>query len=476
MTDMSPYIHLSAAWFWTYWIHSTVFLGLCGALVYLFNPRSYALRAWLWKSAATVPLLTSIASLVLSNYSMQFGFVIENTLAVESQSAGGQEIQSFLPQVADSLTLTEKAVDRSAPALASKPSLDSKLPMPLEPGQYANTTSKVSARNSVAGMASNLSSRLRSTAWPVSFLFLCSSIWCLTKILHFACVYRRFLLSAVELQSGELNDELQRFLKSAGIRRRIRLLISEEATQPFAIGILRWTIVVPRHIEAVLDRKQLRALLAHEVGHLLRRDAVWIVIGGFLCSFLAFQPLNFVARRRWRDAAEFLADDWAVRNGVAPLNLVRCLAKVAEWQASGMLKAAMSFANSSANALTRRAERLLGDRSRDSWRVSARLSAHLALTIAGLTIVFFGPNLGAARATVPEMPHDLDRTQLTQQLEAIAAELRSVTTNLSLIETNSGTHSQIDGWNERIEQLKQRSSLLVERAELLSELCKKDLP
>ena len=476
MSDMSQCIPPIAAWFWTYWIHSTVFLALCAALVYLFNPRSYALKAWLWKSAATVPVLTSVAGLVLSNYSMQFGFVIDNTLAVGSQSTYAPRVQSLAPkQVAGSLTLTDRTVDQGAPAIVSRPKLQSNLPTAEVPSQHTNTTSKVTSRNIVSGMASNLRSRLSSTAWPASFLLLCSSIWCLTKVLHFACVYRRFLSSTDELQSGELLDELQRFLKSAGICRRVRLLTSEEATQPFAIGILRWTIVVPRHIEVVLDRKQLRALFAHEVGHLLRRDAVWISIGGLLCSFLAFQPLNFVARRRWRDAAEFLADDWAVRHGVAPLNLVRCLAKVAEWQASEVPTAAMSFANSTANALTRRVEHLLSDRSRDNWKAPARLSANLTLTIVGLLVVFFGPNLGAARATVP-VCQDIDRTQLTQQLEVIAAELRCVTTNLNQIETNSGPLGQIDRWSGRVEQLKQRSATLVEHAELLSELCKKDLP
>ncbi len=70
-------------------------------------------------------------------------------------------------------------------------------------------------------------------------------------------------------------------------------------TEPFACGLLRWTIVLPAGIEQRLSGSEMKALLAHEVAHLVRRDPWWLWLGEVLCTCLAFQPLNFLARRRW---------------------------------------------------------------------------------------------------------------------------------------------------------------------------------
>jgi beta-lactamase regulating signal transducer with metallopeptidase domain len=101
-----------------------------------------------------------------------------------------------------------------------------------------------------------------------------------------------------ELQDGMARLALDRFLKQNKIRSKIRLLSSVKQKEPVAYGIFVWTIILPEKIEQRLNKEELKSLLAHEVAHLVRGDVWWLWIGRVLCSCLAFQPLNLLARRR----------------------------------------------------------------------------------------------------------------------------------------------------------------------------------
>src|SRR5207248_1998009 len=76
--------------------------------------------------------------------------------------------------------------------------------------------------------------------------------------------------------------------------------------EPAAFGIRQWVIVLPDRAAEDLPDDELRALLAHELAHLVRGDAGWLFVSRMICSCLAFQPLNHLARREWQRAAEFL--------------------------------------------------------------------------------------------------------------------------------------------------------------------------
>ena len=81
--------------------------------------------------------------------------------------------------------------------------------------------------------------------------------------------------------------------------------------------------MLPERAVKDLCEDELRALLAHELAHLVRGDSSWLCISRVVCSCLAFQPLNHLARREWQRAAEFLCDNWAVSRTQTPLALAR---------------------------------------------------------------------------------------------------------------------------------------------------------
>lgn len=64
------------------------------------------------------------------------------------------------------------------------------------------------------------------------------------------------------------------------------------------------------------------------LGHLSRRDPLWVRIVASVETLFFLQPLNRLARKELQDASEFLCDDWAVERTGTPLVMARSLARV----------------------------------------------------------------------------------------------------------------------------------------------------
>jgi hypothetical protein len=196
-----------------------------------------------------------------------------------------------------------------------------------------------------------------------------------------------------------LLDEMRRLVPRAP---DVLLLSSPDDPEPAAFGITQWTIVLPARAETDLSEDELRALLAHELAHLVRGDSRWLWISRVACSCLAFQPLNHLARREWQRAAEFLCDSWAVSRTGTPLALARCLAEVAGWRLTGRPSAALLAATGRKSGLAGRIERLLeaADLS-ETW--TERHSRRRLLLVGGILLGFVtwcAPRVHLAAASV----------------------------------------------------------------------------
>ena len=172
----------------------------------------------------------------------------------------------------------------------------------------------------------------------------------------------RKLAGCARLDDGPARDLLDELCRVVPRAPQVRLLAAADDAEPAALGVWRWTIVLPRRAIADLSVDELRSLLAHELAHLARGDAAWLCISRFVCSCLAFQPLNHLARREWQRAAEFLCDRWAVHRTGSPLALARCLTEVASWRLAAQSSAASLAATGRKSGLVDRIERLLDAR------------------------------------------------------------------------------------------------------------------
>ena len=109
---------------------------------------------------------------------------------------------------------------------------------------------------------------------------------------------------------------------------RVALTCSRTLGVPVAF---RREICVPVRALRELPHDELRALLAHEAAHVMRRDAAWLIVSALVRTLGWWQPLNFLAASRLRLAMELCCDERAAIGQAERDALARCLVKVAEW-------------------------------------------------------------------------------------------------------------------------------------------------
>ncbi len=182
---------------------------------------------------------------------------------------------------------------------------------------------------------------------------------------------------------------LEELRAAAGVRRRVRLAVSAQLSGPVAMGSSE--ICLPTRAIESLSAAEQRAVLAHELGHLVRRDPSWLAFAVAVESVLFLQPLNRLARRRIQEAAEYLCDDWAVTQTGGSLTLAKCLAEVATWVQASRRAVPVSGMAENRSQLVERVHRLL-----EGAEPRAVRGLRLAVPVAALvlaTVAFAAPGV-----------------------------------------------------------------------------------
>jgi beta-lactamase regulating signal transducer with metallopeptidase domain len=360
-----------------YLLHSTLLLGGTWLVLRATRLRSWALEERLWKFAVVLPLITAAIPLPPS-WSRPLARLNFERVVTPSQK--------LVPATAPVEVTRHPLV-----AIGSSPADQTDLPVMDDAARGAQPTvaSSEARRFQATPMSRALPTRdaqTFETAPTADTAFLSASVVAgifytvvtflvvgTFHVIRRSIVFRHALRDCRLAEDDPICDVLADVLRRANVRRRVRLLVSTSDRPPAAFGLFRWTIVLPQELIPTLQPDELRALLGHEVAHLARGDAVWLWIGRIACACLAFQPLNFLARGRLRLAAEFLCDDWAVRNSANRFALARCLTRVAEWSARFSPQPVELAAVGAESSLSERVESLIVERPRDdAWNSRAR--------------------------------------------------------------------------------------------------------
>lgn len=110
----------------------------------------------------------------------------------------------------------------------------------------------------------------------------------------------------------EVADDVAELAARLGVGHPPRLLwLDEDEPVVFATGALRPALVLSRGTLEALDREPLRAVLAHELAHLARRDLLlsWVVMSARTALF--FNPFTQLVARACALEVERRADDLA---------------------------------------------------------------------------------------------------------------------------------------------------------------------
>jgi beta-lactamase regulating signal transducer with metallopeptidase domain len=129
-----------------------------------------------------------------------------------------------------------------------------------------------------------------------------------------------------------------------------------DIASPFAFGR---SIVVPDWAPDSLDARQLRAMLAHELAHLVRRDPQWKLAIEYWRALLWFLPFAGLAQRRLDELAELACDAFAARQTGDARAVAECLASCAERHFDAHTYALMPAMAARGSALIQRIDQLL---------------------------------------------------------------------------------------------------------------------
>ncbi|HEX9707922.1 MAG TPA: M56 family metallopeptidase, partial [Steroidobacteraceae bacterium] len=161
---------------------------------------------------------------------------------------------------------------------------------------------------------------------------------------------------------GAVLEELR---QSMGIRRAVRVVESTVATVPTVIGWLRPVILVPTCALTGLAPGHLRALLAHELGHVRRHDYLVNLMQALLECLLFYHPAVWWISTRIRQEREFCCDDLAAAACGDVLLYARALAELEHTREP----APMLALGANGSPLMQRIRRLVGNRGGERRRV-----------------------------------------------------------------------------------------------------------
>jgi beta-lactamase regulating signal transducer with metallopeptidase domain len=149
------------------------------------------------------------------------------------------------------------------------------------------------------------------------------SIWFLfTKI-----VIRRVERGAVPAE-GRLLGEAERLSSGMGLRRGVRLLLSDRLKTAFTTGSIRPKVILPA-TAAAWSRERVRLVLSHELTHVKRHDA-WIELFAHVATTIHwFNPLVWIAVRQLRIERERDCDNAVLNSGARPSDYASLLMDIA---------------------------------------------------------------------------------------------------------------------------------------------------
>jgi beta-lactamase regulating signal transducer with metallopeptidase domain len=119
----------------------------------------------------------------------------------------------------------------------------------------------------------------------------------------------RGLIDQSDQASRSMLDELEECRRRLGLRRRVALRLSPNATSPAVCGLLRPVILIPQALAPRLRTHDLRAVLLHELAHVKRGD-LWINLAQTLLQIAYFyNPLLWLANAMIRRTREQAVDE-----------------------------------------------------------------------------------------------------------------------------------------------------------------------
>jgi uncharacterized protein (TIGR03435 family) len=139
------------------------------------------------------------------------------------------------------------------------------------------------------------------------------------------------LREATPLPVGREVEALRRLERKRGMRRPIEMLLSRSSLEPGIFGIARPVLIWPEGISEHLEDAHLEAILAHELGHVRRRDNLSAAIHMVVEAIFWFHPLLWWLGARLLEERERACDEHVLELGSEPTVYAESILKTCEF-------------------------------------------------------------------------------------------------------------------------------------------------
>ena len=178
------------------------------------------------------------------------------------------------------------------------------------------------------------------------------------------------------IEWSELAAEVSRAL---GLRRPVRIRISEAVSMPVSCGAWRHTVLLPAQaMDWPRDRRQV--VLLHEMAHAARLDPLTQLVAQAACCLYWFNPLLWLGVRRMSMERERACDDRVLASGAGPADYASHLVEIARTLRGRKLWLAVAIAMAARSQLEARLMAILDGHLRRHGLTPKRVGAALALT------------------------------------------------------------------------------------------------
>ena len=155
----------------------------------------------------------------------------------------------------------------------------------------------------------------------------------------------------IKSSSRTINKEvflsiLENLKGKAFLNRPIELRESLKINSPSVIGIIKPIIYFPIGLINELNIQDTEAIIAHELGHIIRHDFLVNIIQSFIEAFYYFHPAAWWISVNIRTEREHACDDLAIKIIGDKLKYAKSLMLLQEWEMLSNKGLAMNFSNS----------------------------------------------------------------------------------------------------------------------------------
>ncbi len=296
-----------------------------------------------------------------------------------------------------SLARENDARATSLAATATSPKVNRAVRLPAEAARIESAQARSPSQSS----PSRQSSLLSSASWSAiaAAIYFGVALLLLARFAIGLAFGRRLLRTSQEIDDPGVISRITFHAQAMGLASAPHVAESELISVPLTLDVLRSTVLLPAGWQD-WDNSKLESVLAHELSHVARRDALTQRLSLLHRAIFWFSPLAWWLDRHLSHLAEQASDEVALSCGADRKDYARTLLEFFEalhtapgrvwWQGVAMAKAGQA---------EKRLERIL------SWKgsVAMRLQRSIAVVVLALAVplVYLVSSVHAASQSVP---------------------------------------------------------------------------